>query len=317
MPLTFSYTFLLLAAGALFLSGRHRWLGLLGLTPVALGVAAISIRLGGGLSGLALRAAERGAPLGFLQINTGLILLGIGLVLIAVGLGLVGRAANPTVWIAAVLAGAGAAPMVAAHLPLLSYTGWLAPIGAAVGIGAGAAVLYAGGTMLRLSRPVAWFNRKVLNSNPLPAQGVTMLRAVAVVLVGVFLGWRRVRAPEETDYWAPLFMPLALLVVWHVVASSGSANRRGRLVEMLLAMGFLGIFAGGSGVPGAAWLLAAAVAAAWVYPFLARPWSILFWLPVAWGALLVLTGGLGSQVTYTILAAAGIAVAIRVYHPRD
>ena len=316
MPLTFSYPFLLLAVGALLLSGRLRWLGRLGLVPVALGIAAISIRLGGGLSGLALRAAERGAPLGFLQINTGLILLGIGLVLIAVGFGLVGSAANPTVWLAAVLVGAGAAPITAAHLPLLSYTGWLAPIGAAVGIGAGAAVLYAGGRALRLGRPVAWFNRKILD-DPEPAPAVTMLRAAAAALVAMLLGWRRVRAPEATDYWAPLFMPLALLVVWHVAASSGSANRRGRLVEMLLAMGFLGIFAGGSGVPGAAWVLASAVAAAWVYPFLARPWSMLFWLPVAWGALLVLTGGLGSQVTYTILAAAGIAVAIRVYHPRD
>jgi hypothetical protein len=317
MPLTFPYTFLLLAAGALVLFGRRRRLGLLGLVPVALGIAAITIRLGGGLSGLALRAAERGAPLGFLQINTGLILLGITLVLIAVGLGLVGSPANPMVWLAAVLVGGGAAPIVVAHLPLLSYTGWLVPIGAAAGIGIGATAIYLGARLLCLSRPIDWLNRKILGTNPLPPATNTVLRAAAIALAGLFLLWRRARAPEDTDYWAPLFMPLALLILAHVAGSSGSANRRGRLVEALLAMGFFGIFAGGSGVPGAAWLLAAAVVAPWMYPFLGRTWSVLFWLPVAWGMLRVLTGGLGSQVTYTILAAAGVAVAIRVYHPRD
>ena len=43
----------------------------------------------------------------------------------------------------------------------------------------------------------------------------------------------------------------------------------------------------------------------------------LFWLPVAWGLLLVTAGGLASQVTYTVLAALGIAAAIQVYAARE
>ena len=63
---------------------------------------------------------------------------------------------------------------------------------------------------------------------------------------------------------------------------------------------------------GAYWLSAAALV----------PWSTLvfpdpsltggagrlIWLPLVWGALLVVTGGPAAQVTYTALAAGGIAV---------
>ena len=317
MPLTFPYTFLLLAAGSLLIPGRRRRLALIGLVPVALGIAAITLRLGGDLFGLALRAAERGAPLGFLQINSGLILLGIGLVLVAVGRGLIVGAAQPAIWLAAVLVGAGAAPMVAAHVPLLSYTGWLSPLGAAVGVAAGVVALYALGRVLGLSRLVTWMNQRILDRKPVPATSVTILRVAAAATAGIILIWLRVRAPQGTDYWAPLFMPVALLVGWHGAASNESSNRRGRLVEMLLAMGFFGIFAGGSGTIGAGWLLGAAVIVVGLYPSLTRAPAILLWLSIAWGTLLVFTGGLASQVTYTTLAAGVIAAAIWVYHPLD
>jgi hypothetical protein len=47
---------------------------------------------------------------------------------------------------------------------------------------------------------------------------------------------------------------------------------------------------------------------------LSTTWGRLLWLPLAWGTLMVLIGGLASQVTYTTLAAGGIAVAVWVYH---
>jgi hypothetical protein len=317
MPLTFHYAFLLLAAGALLIPGRHRRLAWVGLVPVALGIAALTVRLGGGLSGLALRAAEQGAPSGFLQINSGLILLGTGLLIAAIVLGLTSGPTNPLMWVATVLAGAGAGPMIAAHVPLFGYIGWRVPLLAAVGIGAGALALYSVGKLVGMSRPAAWLNQRLLDKQPLPSAMATTLRALAAAVAGVFLIWRRARSPGSADNWAPLFMPLALLVIWHVAGSRGTSNRRGRLVEMLLAVGFYGVFAGGSGLAGAGWLFAAAVVSPWASPLLHRAAGGLLWLPVAWGGLLVLTGGLGSQVTYTALAAAAIAVAIWVYHPHD
>ena len=317
MPLTFHYAFLLLAAGALLIPGRHRRLACVGVVPIALGLAAITVRLGDGLSGLALRAAERGAPLGFLQINSGLVLLGIGLVIVGTGRGLIATPSAPLGWLAALLVGAGAAPMIAAHIPLFSYTGWLTPFGAAAGIGAGALALYSVGKLVGMSRPATWLNQRLLDKQPLPSAMATTLRALAAAVAGVFLIWLRARSPQSADNWAPLFMPLALLVIWHVAGSRGTSHRRGRLVEMLLAVGFYGVFAGGSGLAGAGWLFAAAVFSPWASPLLHRAAGGLLWLPVAWGGLLVLAGGLGSQVTYTALAAAGIAVAIWVYHPHD
>jgi hypothetical protein len=317
MPLNFQYTFLLLAAGALLISGPSRRLALLGLVPVALGIAAIILRLGDGLSALALRAAERGAPLSFLQINSGLVLLGLGLVITASILGLISGHEDPRSWLATVLVGAGAAPMLAAHTPLVSYTGWLVPTGAALGIGGGGMAFYVLGRHLRLNRLAGWFNRRILDRRPAPSAPAATVRAALGAAAGFVLIWLRDRSPESAEHWAPLFMPLALLVIWHAAASRDSVNRRGRLVQLLLGAGFFGIFAGGRGIVGAAWLLSAAVALPLLYPFLLRPIAIFFWLPVAGGGLLVLTGGLASQVTYTILAAGGIAVAIRVYLPPD
>lgn len=454
MPLTFQYPFLLIAAGALLVPGRVRRLGLVGLVPLGLGIAATTVRLGGELGGLALRAAEQGAPLRFLQINSGLVLLGVGLIVVAVVMSLIraGRGPAPTdpgrgpapkgvrfgapaSCVAMLMVGGGAAPLVAAHLPLLSYIGWLPAVGAAIGIGAGAATLFIIGRGLRIGRAVAALDNLLLERNPpalLPsvsasfdivwiagflASGVIMaitpsLRAFALAtvvagtvahvllrrlgggstvpvsallslsLIPVFqsftaiagelaptmgglageplsvaaenriVPWLGLAAwgfaglwplhgvvlplaaplagvllirlgayalPNGMEHWAPVFMPLALLGVWHAATSAREVPaRRRRLVELLVGLSLFGIFAGGEGTTGAVWLLVAAALIPWslLLPTGATSGSIgrLVGLPLIWGSLLVVTGGLAAQVTYTTLAAGGIAAAIWMYH---
>lgn len=445
MPLTFQYTFLLIAAGALLIPGRTRRLGFLGLVPLGLGVAATTVRLGGDLSGLALRAAERSAPLRFLEVNTGLIFLGLSLVIASVTISLLLLARRPTegrvrpapaTWIAMVLVGGGAAPLVAAQVPLLSYISPWSALGAAAGIAAGAVILFLLGRRLRISRGVAWLDGRFLERNPpaiLPAGSTTFdftwltgffasafilgitpsLRAFALATVvagtvghvlmrrlgggspipvtaifslfilpvfqsiSTIVGdpapliaelangpvslaaesrivlWLAIAAwglaglwpfhglvfplvapisgillirlgahalPAGLEHWAPAFMPLALLGIWHVVASPGDGSARPRrLIEMVVALAFLGAFSGEEGVPGAYWLLGSAALVPWLY-FVLHGWMTkspvyrLLWLPLVWGALLVITAGLATQVTYTVLAAGGIAAAIWVYH---
>ena len=450
MPLTFPYPFLLIAAGALLIpDGRARRLGLLGLVPLGLAVAATTVRLGGEFSSLALRAAEPGAPLHFLQINSGLIFLGLGLIVAAVGASLLraGRGPDPTAapdhgrefsapaaWFAAFMIGGGAAPIVAAHIPLLSLIGWLPVAGAAIGVGAGAVTLFIIARLLRIGRGFAWLDA-ILERNPPPlipaasstfdlvwvtgffvsaiimivtpslrafslaavvagTVGHVLMRrlgggsaipvsailslfliplyqalsviagAAAPTLAGLAAGplsvaaenrivpWLGLAAwgfaglwplhgvvfplaaplagvllirlgphalPNGMVHWAPIFMPLALLGVWHAAAAPREAGgRHRRLVELLVSLSILGTFAGGEGVTGALWLLVAAALVPWcsLLPPAAAAGRIgrLIWLPMIWGALLVITGGLAVQVTWTALAALGIAVAIWVYH---
>jgi hypothetical protein len=130
--------------------------------------------------------------------------------------------------------------------------------------------------------------------------------------------------PAAMDHWSPAFMPLALLGTWHVAASrDGQGSGPRRLVEILVALAFFGAFAGGAGVTGAWWLIGAAALVPWLTGGSLQGWldrtplAEVGWLPLAWGALLVITGGLATQVTYTVLAAAGIAAAIWVYLPSE
>jgi hypothetical protein len=120
--------------------------------------------------------------------------------------------------------------------------------------------------------------------------------------------------PEGVDHWAPLFMPLILLGLWHAAATLDSAGVRERRVLGLLTGGALfGVLAGGHGETGAWWLIGSGI----LYPWLAaavanlplRPWLQLLWLIPAYGGFLVVEGGLLRQVTWTLLAAVAAAVA--------
>jgi hypothetical protein len=439
MPLSFRYAFLLMAAGALLVSGRWRRVALQGLVPLGLGIAAIDVRLGTRLSDLALAAAERSAPLLFLRLNTGLLLLGSMLVCLGVGAALIQFPRHLLSWVAALLVAAGVAPLIGAIGPLLSYIEWLPTIGAAVAIGLAAAALYLLLRRLRLSDLVRWADSNFLERNdpgliPIASTSfdlvwMTGLLASAIVLaitpslrafclatavLGVVshvllrrlgggspvpvsalfallivpvyqflvtvagdptvtlrelgsapfstaaeirvLPWLALAAfgfaglwplhglvlplaapiagillirigahalPNGMEHWAPLFIPLAVLGIWHgAVPSSHPQSVLRRWMEMLTGMAIIGTFAGGDGVTGAYWLLAAVT----VIPLTVLGVPVerkgggltsLFWLPVAWGLLLVTAGGLASQVTYTVLAALGIAAAIQVYAARE
>ena len=436
MPLNLHYTFLLIAGGALLVPGRLRRLAFVGLVPLGLGIAATTVRLGADLTDLALRAAERSAPLRFLQINTGLVLLGTAVIAVAGAVSLVSRERTGASWIAMFLVMGGAAPLVAGHLTLISYVGWLPVTVAALVIAAGAIIFFQAGHLIPIGRVFPWLDQRVLERNPpplIPAGGTSFdliwvigffvsevilvvtpsLRAfvLATVVAGTvghvlmrrlgggspiplsvvaalgiipvyqfittvtgqsaplmgdlaeapfstaaavrLVPWLAATAwglsglwplhgvvfpliaplsgvlllrlgahvvPEAMDHWAPVFMPIALLGIWHVAASwRDQGARPRRLIEILTALAFLGAFAGGDGMTGAWWLLGSAALVPWLYyPFqnwLARTGlGGMPWLPVAWGALLVVTGGLATQVTYTVLAATGISVAIWVYH---
>lgn len=436
MPLTASYLFLLVAAGALLLCGPARRMAWVGLVPLALGIGATTVRLGSGLPDLALRAAEAGAPLRFLQVNTGLILLGLVLVAVAAVRTLLRQPTDLGSWLALVLIGGGAAPIGAAHVPLLGYIGWTGPLIAAVVVAAAAAALFLAGRFLQLGRAIGWLDRNLLErqpanlfppadesfdliwvagflvsavimlvaptlrafvlaavvagtvshvllrrfggGSPIPVSALLILLLVPVYqwfnaiavdgplqmhgLAGAPLSiaaenrivpWLGLAAlglaglwplhgvvlplaaplagvllirlgahtvPSGMGHWAPAFMPLALLGIVHAAATIGKrATRLQRVIELLVGVALLGVFAGGEGVRGATWLLAASAVVPWSWLFRVlppRPWGLgrLLWLPVIWGALLVLTAGLVAQVTYTVLAAGGIAVAIWVYH---
>jgi hypothetical protein len=202
-----------------------------------------------------------------------------------------------------------------AQIPLLTYIGWLPAAGAALGIGAGGVTLFILGRLLRIGRALAWIDQRVFDRGEPAGAPVAALRVAVVAVAALLLIWLRSRSPEGMDFWAPLFMPLTVIAVWHVAASPGIARyRRRRAIELLLALACLGILAGGAGVVGGYWLLAGAVLLPWILPLLSTAAGRLLWLPMAWGALQVLAGGLATQVTYSVLAAGGIAAAIQVYH---
>jgi hypothetical protein len=436
MPLTLPYVFLLIAAGALLVPGRLRRISVVGLVPLGLAVAALTVRAGDGLADLAVRAAERSISLGFLRLNSALGILGATLVLVGAVGSLARARREPLGWLALFLLAGGVAPLLAAHLPLLSYIGWLPVLGAALAIAAGSIFIFLLGRASRIAKLVERLDRAVLERNPpelLPAGSTTVdftwvigffasaviivitpsLRALvlATVVAGtvghvlmrrlgggspipvtalfslfiipVYQMLRTVAGDPATviadlgniplseaagirivpwigltawglaglwplhgisfpllgplsgivlirlganpmagamQHWSPVFIPLALLGLGHGVAAPGGESfRPRRLIEVLVALALLGIFAGGDGLIGAGWLLGGAALVPWVfYPLrdLTRRYGLarVFWLPLVWGGLLVITGGLTSQVSYTVLAAAGIAAGLWVYH---
>ena len=436
MPLTFPYVFLLIAAGALLVPGRWRRISLVGLVPLGLGIAAITVRAGDGLADLALRAAERSISLGFLRLNTALGCLGAALVLAGAVRSLAGARRAPLGWLALFLVAGGLGPLLTAHVPLLSYIGWIPVLGSALAIAAGSILFFLLGRASRIANLLEHLDRAVLERYPpalLPATSTTFelswvigfiasaiimvitpsLRALALAtvvtgtvghvlmrrlkggspipatallslfIVPVYQMLRTVAGdpnPVIADlvtiplseaaeirivpwialaawglaglwplhgisfpllaplsgivlirlganpmaaamqHWSPVFIPLALLGLGHGVATPGGEwSRPRRLIEILVALALLGAFAGGDGIVGAGWLLGGAALVPWVfYPLvqLTRRHGLarISWLPLAWGALLVISGGLTSQVTYTVLAAAGIAAGLWVYH---
>jgi hypothetical protein len=115
--------------------------------------------------------------------------------------------------------------------------------------------------------------------------------------------------PLGLDYWRPVAVPVLLLGLWHAASHARWA---------LLAAGAGVLGAAGSttaGASGAAWLLAVgpAVELARMRSPPPRAWTVLravTWPLSAWGGLLVLEGGLRSEVVYTAIGALVLALLV-------
>lgn len=134
--------------------------------------------------------------------------------------------------------------------------------------------------------------------------------------------------PGGTEHWAPLFMPLTLLGLWHAAATVDDPSVQQRRVLGLLTAGALfGVLTGNAGEAGAWWLIGSALACPWLGSVGAGPSRLpgglgrLLWVIPAYGGFLVVEAGLARQVTWTVLFALGVAVAgwratMRLYLPR-
>jgi hypothetical protein len=113
--------------------------------------------------------------------------------------------------------------------------------------------------------------------------------------------------PQGMEHWRALAMPLVLLGLWHAALSV-------RLSGLAIGMAWVGLLGGTrGGDTGAALLLGAAVGLELRrrYPALAaqRAATLAIALVGGSGALLALESGLGAEVVYTLLGAAGLVAA--------
>jgi hypothetical protein len=116
--------------------------------------------------------------------------------------------------------------------------------------------------------------------------------------------------PGGLEHWQPLAVPLLVAGIWHAAA-------RGRWPLLAAGAGLLGILVlSAGGAVGAACLFGAGLLlemSALRPPSdggVTRAIPMLAWVASAWGGLLVLEGGLRSEVVYSAFAAAGLALII-------
>jgi hypothetical protein len=116
-------------------------------------------------------------------------------------------------------------------------------------------------------------------------------------------------APGGLEYWRPLAVPVLMVGTWHAAALA-------RWPLLAVGAGLLGI-AGLTqlGATGAGWLLGSALALELCSMVslpvgLIRLAHVAAWVSAAWGGLLVLGGGLRSEVVYTALGVVGLALLI-------
>lgn len=169
MSLTLLHVFLLTLAAALLVPGvRWRALALLGAIATGLAGVAFVHRLGAGPVGeLAARVAERGAPLTFLQINGGLLLLGTVLVLLGALLALVASGwRSPSGVLASGFALIAAAGGSAGLLALAPYIGWGPLAGWAIGLAVAALILGILARAARAGEPFRRLDRHLLETRP-------------------------------------------------------------------------------------------------------------------------------------------------------
>jgi hypothetical protein len=203
------------------------------------------------------------------------------------------------------------APLAPALTLLLVPTHWLlrtiaGPVGTGIGalpsvpLSPAAESLVAPALLL-----VAWgvaglwpFHRQVPGALLAPVGALLLLR-VGQPLV-----------PGGLEQWRPLAVPLLVAGIWHAAA-------RGRWPLLAAGAGLLGILVlSAAGAVGAAWLFGAGLLlemSALRPPSdggVTRAIPLLAWVAAAWGGLLVLEGGLRSEVVYSAFGAGGLALII-------
>jgi hypothetical protein len=116
-------------------------------------------------------------------------------------------------------------------------------------------------------------------------------------------------APGGLEFWRPLAAPVLIVGIWHAAA-------RARWPLLAAGAGVIGV-AGltPAGAAGAGWLLGSAFVLELCLMLklpsrTVRMAQVAAWVSAAWGGLLVLEGGLGGEVVYTALGAAGLALLI-------
>jgi hypothetical protein len=126
--------------------------------------------------------------------------------------------------------------------------------------------------------------------------------------------------PGGLEQWQPLAVPVLVVGLWHAAA-------RDRWPLAAAGAGLLGIVAlSPAGAVGAAWLFGAGLLleVSEMRPPsdgpVTRAIRTAAWVAAAWGGLLVLEGGLRSEVVYSVFGAAGLALIIAGggvrHHPR-
>ncbi len=207
--------------------------------------------------------------------------------------------------------GVRAAPLTPTLVLLLIPTYWLlrtiaGPVGTSIGAlpsvplsPAAEAVVTPALLLVAWSISGLWpFHRQVPGALLAPVGALLLLR-IAHPLV-----------PGGLEQWQPLAVPLMVAGIWHA-----AVHRRWSLLAA--GAGLLGIVVlSPAGAAGAAWLFGAGLlleASAMRTPSeggVTRAISILPWVAAAWGGLLVLEGGLRSEVVYSAFGAAGLALII-------
>jgi hypothetical protein len=182
--------FVLLAAGALLLElSRRRALALVGVTTVALAVAAFEVRVSrGSASSLALRALESGVPISFLRINTGLLLLGLGSVIAAALISrVVDRDRSAATAVASLVILVAAIGLIIALVPLGRSIGWLPSLIAAGALLAALASILIVVRVSRLRLLWVWLDSTVLEKQPASLVPVPASTPDIVWLVGFLI----------------------------------------------------------------------------------------------------------------------------------
>jgi hypothetical protein len=145
-----------------------------------------------------------------------------------------------------------------------------------------------------------------------PVHGITIPVLLSPLAIAVS-AYATLLLPDGVQFWQPLLAPVALVAMMHGVAQR-------RTGQVLVAAGVFGAWTGtregtvgGALLVGAAWLMVV-VPATWLSRL--SPPRLLIrvaWLLPCWGAVLVLRGGVSTQIVYSMVAALTMAVAIAIW----